>query len=324
MSHDTEHKTRIDDLVSQRPAGFTETPQLQREADIATSTHQSVESSPDRKKGRRRGLKIGLAAAVATALTAGGAYLLTSDNEKTADDQQEQGNEQVDPNNGQNPDDLINNEAPEVVAPEDPTDDPEVVAPTELRFNTSEGFSSEKYPTPESLAQGLFTDAITEWYNAGGTDENFEALIASHLETREFVARVTEPVDDEYINAIFAEGWESNPEVATWIERMERIHLDNVQYNLITRNVDGTAPEDKEPYYRGSELVQLVETSSLTDTQLTMTIDTREHDNASNNRVGEELSDNIQVRGETNRATIGWTLIENQWMITSFHYVGEV
>lgn len=200
MSHDTEHKTRIESPVSQRPAGFTEAPRLQEKSDVAIPAHQPVESSPNRNKGRRRGLKIGLSAAVATALTAGGAYLLTSNDEKPVDDEQGQGNEQIDPNSGVNPDDPIEqapvNTDPEVTDPE--VANPEIEVPALPADFTPETLSSltpeqltekfqihaEDIAAPENFAQ-VFTDRFTSLLNAGGTiDESlpYEAQVTDEYQ----------------------------------------------------------------------------------------------------------------------------------------------
>ncbi len=208
----------------------------------------------------------------------------------------------------------------------EPTPEPSVILPGEREplFDTTEGFSVEKYTSPEDLARAFDEAAVTEWFNAGATSENNDAWIKSGMTMEDYATMIAEEHDQRYLEAFLPADWESRPEISPWVENMKRIHRDTVELNFITRDTIGANPEDKEPYYRGSELVNIVELSQPSDNEIIMTVDSRDYDNARMNRVGEELTGGHQVRGETGRSILKWENINNRWILVSMQYLGEV
>lgn len=210
-----------------------------------------------------------------------------------------------------------------------PTPEPtETQSPdNENGFNVEEGLPIEKYSTPEALAQVFVEDVITDWYNAGATPENVDRHFRmggdrTNVTTEEFATELAHANRLRYTDAILEPGWQNNPELTTWVDKMERINIAVLRLYFATYDPFDITPQDVEPYHRSSELVELVGVYDPAEDETRLTGDIRDFDNSNINRVGEELTNGESIDTRTTRAGFWYSKIDGQWRLTSIYFVG--
>ncbi len=175
---------------------------------------------------------------------------------------------------------------------------------------TPENSTAEGIPTVESLEldaslldnpEALMKELearIEAWFNAGATPENAQAALRSHVSMEDYATKIAAEYDPIFIEALFAEGWESNPILARWVnERLKFAHSSTLALYFLTAFPD-INPKDKEPYKRTTKISEIVSGEYQGDGSLIVVDIEADDDNEEMNRVGEKLTGGKKVKNE--------------------------
>jgi hypothetical protein len=251
----------------------------------------------EHRSNRGRNIILGtLASGLVTAIViAGGNKLINSDKGGSAE------------NPAPNPDRTVSAPAtPGEATADTPTNpDGESLAngPTEL--------SVEQFKDGESLANAWNTQA-NRWIMSNATKETKDNEDFS-TSRKEYVARINEPIDNQYIDTLLVANWQNNPNLVRLVEETTRIHYNTVLINLST--TDSDRPEDLEPYEIGEKVISS-KTISESNKEIITAIDYERWDNSDKNGANDFLEN--PINGVTGTDTLTWTNVDGVWKISDF------
>jgi len=221
-------------------------------------------------------------------------------------------------------------EVPTTDAPVDPTEtaastEPETQPSTpENSFDTEVGFRTDVYTTPESLIQAA-VDMNTQWLNDGATEENLNAAFSMNnpLTTEEFSAELAAQTDQKYIESVFASDWESDIDIASFVEKTVNNHKNTLNLFFTTNNLSGSNPEDVEPYRREANLIAVERSTENSDGSWTIVTIRNEIDNDDKNRADQLTagvrSDEFEIPA---RVVFTWTVEGDRWVLSDLQNLG--
>lgn len=155
-----------------------------------------------------------------------------------------------------------------------------------------------------------WNDRYNEWMMTGATPEAFEQRDRG-ITLSDWVDQINEPVDEAYIEALFAPDWQQRPGLTEYISAVERIHHAQVSVNLKTSG--GYNDQDIEPYEAGWTLTS-AQTVTSPDHLISVVYHYERWDNAANNR-GSELLENGSINGITGQATLQFEQFDGTWKL---------
>jgi len=164
----------------------------------------------------------------------------------------------------------------------------------------SVSISAEALSDPDAFMETYLENRITAWFNAGATPENARLAMEQGL-SPQFAQQVAAEYDQIFIDALLVEGWESNPRLASWVDRMKEIHWETLQLYFATSDPSIT-PEDIEPYARYSNLETIISFTTNPDGSINIQNSEHDSDNADKNSIGERPGAE-PVAGETDTPT---------------------
>jgi len=176
---------------------------------------------------------------------------------------------------------------PSASAPQTPGT-PEVTPSPELdRYEIKAGLPAEEYGT-------ALTTTLTEWSNAGATQELYQQwLLADGAEASEqVIADAVEQNKKEFANALLIQGWENNAELRKFVDGQARLNRGTLNLFVVTNNSDNY-PDDVEPFNRSYTANETIETET-TEQGRRMEITFTEHNNGDKNRVWNEIDPNMK------------------------------
>lgn len=236
--------------------------------------------------------------AVATFLGVGGSKKPSETNRPTVEDTIPDNKESSNPTT-LNTEPTINNTKPnestEIIQP----DSSELIPSVE-----DIEIDSSLIKNPEEFAKVWIEEAVTNWFNAGSTPENAKKAFESYsIPMLDFANTLAAEYDDVYTEALLVEGWESNPNIVEWVDKMKKIHAQTLYLYFITSFKD-LQPEDKSPYVRSSKFLELKSWNSVDNETFSAIFGTLDCDNSEKNRVGESLTGNQEAVQKENATPI--------------------
>jgi hypothetical protein len=115
---------------------------------------------------------------------------------------------------------------------------------------------------PETLAETILADRITQWINAGATLEDYNEATLSSVDIDSAAQSTASQYDPIFKEALFTEET-TNSALDGWVSLVERSHTGTVLNNFMT-NDNANFTQDKEPYRLWMEVsaVESVERNS--------------------------------------------------------------
>jgi hypothetical protein len=169
---------------------------------------------------------------------------------------------------------------------------------------------------PQILAQKL-----TMWLNAGYTkDFANESLEHKSPDFYDISVEVGLKYDKLFEDNLLIDGWESNPRLKVWMEKMAKVHADTIYFAAKT-SFPNMNRGDEIPYMRESQVVDVLDIVNNPDGSITITTTERDADNADKNRVGEELSNNISIDGHIDKIITTYVIENGTYKIADMQFV---
>lgn len=224
-----------------------------------TAAKQPVET--EKKKGKK-GLIVGISAGIAgAAVVAASLASITYAN-----------NEKPPVTVGEHDEKIVDDE--DIKVDEEPST-PESYLPSREEIEIPAGLDAEAF------AQA-FIEKQNNWLNEGNEDILVDRSIEANAEWTEFSTIVTKENAAVYAAALLGDEWESNPDVAPYVEKMQLANEGIMRFYVTTAWNRDQHPENIEGYYyiRSVESVRIINSS---ETERTIEISYKNIDNTDKN-----------------------------------------
>lgn len=175
---------------------------------------------------------------------------------------------------------------------------------------TAFGISAAEFEAnPEQLAREFYAQ-LNEYYIAGADEAAATADRKYEITMDEYIHEISEPIDIEFIDNLFVEGWQDNPELAEYVHSVEYVAQTTRQVRIMTYS-GGT--DNIEPYVRESIVDEVVATTD----PLTTSVRWHGQDNRDMN-IAEDVTTGEDPNQNTGGSTFTWTNVSGQLKISSF------
>jgi len=172
-----------------------------------------------------------------------------------------------------------------------------------------EGISAELYSSPEEIA-AAYIDKKNEWINQGaepGYLDDYDGYITD----KEYARLESDKTNMTYADALYVEGWQSNPDLIRTSENVGEVHDQVLWVYGVTIPSEYSDGRDLEPYTRFSEIEQ-TEVIEVTDNMIIVNITATDNDNRDKNRAGEFIED---INGKYGTTQYTYVLEGDEWKV---------
>jgi len=192
------------------------------------------------------------------------------------------------------------------------TDPAEVENTGEAQPITEFGLDVATYEKdPEALARA-FNEQLNAFYIAGVDEKVASADERYTMSDSEYVDILSAEIDQEFIDALFVENWQNNPNLVELVDGFKAV-AHSTRWGRLVTYAGGT--ENKEPY------VQEVILDEVTGTLDPLTTTARWHgfDNRDMNTVENSMT-GVNPNTETGGFTYTWKVVDGQLKISDSEY----
>lgn len=172
------------------------------------------------------------------------------------------------------------------------------------------GLSATEYAKdPEALAQAFYAQ-MDSLFIAGINETTAHADERYEMSDNEYIDMISSEVDEQFIDNLFVEGWQNNPDLATYVATViETAH--DTRWGRLKTYSGGT--DDKEPYVRRI----VVDEASGTTHPLTTVVRWHGYDNRDMNTAEDGMT-GLDPNTETGSETLTWKNVDGQLKISDF------